>query len=146
MSISYTVISIYITYTVMWIYIVSNVNMSAGTLLVKHGSHSSHEDFFENATVLSKEEKQQTEDFYKFQDQERTYFHKFENRVLSAKAGSLFLWDSRLAHQNLLPGEVLACSTKPTARLRGFGVPTTTTYKCMHCAACHSIISCAWSS
>ena len=76
----------------------------AGTLLVKDGSHSSHEDFFQNATVLSEEQKQKTEDFYKFQDQERDYFQKFENKALSAKAGSLFLWDSRCAHQNLLPG------------------------------------------
>ena len=76
----------------------------AGTLLVKDGSHSSHEDFFRNATVLSEEQKQKTEDFYKFQDQERDYFQKFENKALSAKAGSLFLWDSRCAHQNLLPG------------------------------------------
>ena len=76
----------------------------AGTLLVKDGSHSSHEDFFQNATVLNEEQKQKTEDFYKFQDQERDYFQKFENKALSAKAGSLFLWDSRCAHQNLLPG------------------------------------------
>ena len=76
----------------------------AGTLLVKDGSHSFHEDFFQNATVLSQEQKQQTKDFYKFQDGEREYFHKFETKALSAKAGSLFLWDSRLAHQNLLPG------------------------------------------
>lgn len=76
----------------------------AGTLLVKDGSHSSHEDFFRNATVLSEEQKQKTEDFYKFQDQERDYFQKFDNKALSAKAGSLFLWDSRCAHQNLLPG------------------------------------------
>ncbi len=78
--------------------------MSVGTLLVKDGSHLSHEDFFQNATVLSEEQKKQTEDFYKFQHQERDYFQKFENRALSAKAGSLFLWDSRCAHQNLLPG------------------------------------------
>lgn len=78
--------------------------MCAGTLLVKDGSHSSHEDFFQNATVLTEEQKQKTEDFYKFQDQEREYFRKFENKALSAKAGSLFLWDSRCAHQNLLPG------------------------------------------
>ena len=71
---------------------------------MKDGSHSSHEDFFQNATVLNEEQKQNTEDFYKFQDQERDYFQKFENRALSAKAGSLFLWDSRCAHQNLLPG------------------------------------------
>ncbi|KAL3144479.1 hypothetical protein ABBQ32_004219 [Trebouxia sp. C0010 RCD-2024] len=51
------------------------------TLVVKRGSHSSHEDCFENATVLSEEEKQQTEDFYMFQDQERAYFHKFDNRA-----------------------------------------------------------------
>ena len=76
----------------------------AGTLLVKDGSHSFHEDFFQNATVLSQEQKQQTKDFYKFQDGEREYFHQFETKALSAKAGSLFLWDSRLAHQNLLPG------------------------------------------
>ncbi len=81
--------------------------MSAGTLLVKNGSHSSHEDFFQNATVLSQEQKKQTEDFYMFQHQERDYFQKFENRALSAKAGSLFLWDSRCAHQNLLPGETI---------------------------------------
>lgn len=80
-----------------------DVGPDTGTLLVKHGSHSSHQDFFENATVLSEQEKQNTEDFYMFQDQERPYFHKFDNRVLSAKAGSLFLWDSRLAHQNVLP-------------------------------------------
>lgn len=55
--------------------------------------------------MLSEQEKQNTEDFYMFQDQERPYFHKFDNRVLSAKAGSLFLWDSRLAHQNVLPGK-----------------------------------------
>ena len=75
-----------------------------GTLLVKDGSHASHEDFFQNATMLSEEQKKQTEDFYTFQHQERNYFQKFENRALSAKAGSLFLWDSRCAHQNLLPG------------------------------------------
>ena len=78
----------------------------AGTLLVKDGSHASHEDFFENATMLTKEQKQQTKDFYMFQDEERDYFHKFENKVLSAPAGSLFLWDSRCAHQNLLPGNL----------------------------------------
>ena len=55
--------------------------------------------------MLSNEQKQQTEDFYMFQDQERGYFRKFESKALSAKAGSLFLWDSRLAHQNLLPGK-----------------------------------------
>ncbi|KAL0049348.1 hypothetical protein WJX82_000098 [Trebouxia sp. C0006] len=81
-----------------------DVSPETGTLLVKDGSHSSHEDFFQNATVLSEEQKKQTEDFYKFQHQERDYFQKFENRALSAKAGSLFLWDSRCAHQNLLPG------------------------------------------
>lgn len=77
----------------------------AGTLLVKDGSHASHEDFFEKATVLTEEQKQQTKDFYMFQDEERDYFHKFENKALSAPAGSLFLWDSRCAHQNLLPGK-----------------------------------------
>lgn len=81
-----------------------DVGPETGTLLVKDGSHSFHEDFFQNATVLSQEQKQQTKDFYKFQDGEREYFHKFETKALSAKAGSLFLWDSRLAHQNLLPG------------------------------------------
>ena len=87
----------------------------SGTLLVKHRSHSSHEDFFENVTVLSDQEKQQTEDFYMFQDHERSYFQKFVNKALSAKAGSLFLWDSRLAHQNLLPGtssELYLCLSK----------------------------------
>lgn len=62
--------------------------------------------------MLSEEEKQQTEDFYMFQDQERAYFRKFDNRVLSAKAGSLFLWDSRLAHQNLLPGKGIGLHNK----------------------------------
>lgn len=81
-----------------------DVSPETGTLLVKDGSHASHEDFFENATMLTKEQKQQTKDFYMFQDEERDYFHKFENKVLSAPAGSLFLWDSRCAHQNLLPG------------------------------------------
>ena len=101
--------------------------MYAGTLLVKDGSHSSHEDFFQNATVLTEEQKQKTEDFYKFQDQEREYFRKFENKALSAKAGSLFLWDSRCAHQNLLPGKLKlqCCFMKHDASSQMWGMGCT---------------------
>ena len=63
-----------------------------------------------------------------FQDQERTYFHKFDNRVLSAKAGSLFLWDSRLAHQNLLPGKGFGLHNKTYCQVRDLGVSATVMY------------------
>ncbi len=42
-----------------------------------------------------------------FADAERPFWQRFPNRALSAPKGSLFLWDSRTAHQNLLPGEIL---------------------------------------
>jgi hypothetical protein len=76
----------------------------AGTLLVKDGSHGSHEAFFEEASVLTPEQKQQTADYYQFQKQELPFFEKFDSMPLCGKAGSLFLWESRTAHQNLLPG------------------------------------------
>lgn len=39
--------------------------------------------------------------------QERKFYQQFEALPLSAGAGSLFLWDSRTAHQNVMPGEVV---------------------------------------
>lgn len=36
--------------------------------------------------------------------QERKFYEQYKAIPLSAKAGSLFLWDSRTAHQNIMPG------------------------------------------
>lgn len=41
--------------------------------------------------------------------QERKFYEKYEAMPLSAKAGSLFLWDSRTAHQNVMPGNLVGC-------------------------------------
>ena len=38
---------------------------------------------------------------------ELPFWQQFPSQALSAPKGSLFLWESRTAHQNLLPGERL---------------------------------------
>lgn len=43
--------------------------LCAGTLLVKDGSHSGHEQFFATESVLTEEEKLTTADFYQFHPQ-----------------------------------------------------------------------------
>lgn len=80
-----------------------DVGPDTGTLLVKDGSHAAHEQFFATASVLTPEEKLRTGDFYKFHPEERKFYEQFAALPLSAKAGSLFLWDSRTAHQNVMP-------------------------------------------
>ncbi|KAL3141513.1 hypothetical protein ABBQ32_004763 [Trebouxia sp. C0010 RCD-2024] len=80
-----------------------DVGPHTGTLLVKDGSHSAHEHFFATETVLTPEQKAATPDFYQFQPEERKFYEQFEALPLSAGAGSLFLWDSRTAHQNVMP-------------------------------------------
>eukprot|EP00891_Asterochloris_glomerata_P009117 jgi/Astpho2/9117/Aster-x0373 len=80
-----------------------DVGPENGTLLLKDGSHRHHQNFFETESILSQREKEKTEDFYQFADAERPFWQRFPNRALSAPKGSLFLWDSRTAHQNLLP-------------------------------------------
>ena len=71
--------------------------------MVKHGSHAAHQPFFEGHTVLSPKQQATTPDFYIFQPPELPFWDAYESRPLSAPAGSLFLWDSRTAHQNVLP-------------------------------------------
>ncbi|KAK9828670.1 hypothetical protein WJX72_001442 [[Myrmecia] bisecta] len=76
---------------------------TTGTLVVKHDSHLAHHRFFQEATVLSEDERAATADFYQFQQAELPFWEQFKSLALSGKAGSLFLWDSRTAHQNCLP-------------------------------------------
>ena len=76
---------------------------TTGTLMVKDKSHLAHSDFFDHHTSLTQEEKAAIGDFYKFQPQELPYWDSFTSLGLSAKAGDLFLWDSRAAHQNIGP-------------------------------------------
>ncbi len=71
--------------------------------MVKDKSHLHHHEFFQNHTCLSPEQKANTEDFYIFQQQELPYWERLQSIGLKAKAGSLFLWDSRAAHQNAGP-------------------------------------------
>ncbi len=76
---------------------------ATGTLMVKDRSHLEHAAFFEHHTCLTREQQEQTADFYMFQKEELPYWEAFQSLALSGKAGSLFLWDSRTAHQNVLP-------------------------------------------
>jgi hypothetical protein len=76
---------------------------TTGTLMVKDKSHLAHSDFFDQHTVLTPAEKADIGDFYKFQPEELPYWDAFPSLGLSAKAGDLFLWDSRAAHQNIGP-------------------------------------------
>ena len=52
--------------------------------------------------------------------QERKFYEQFEALPLSAGAGSLFIWDSRTAHQNVMPGtsyaSVSQCQSDVEAR------------------------------
>lgn len=80
-----------------------DVGPDTGTLLVKDGSHVAHEPFFATASKLSPEEKSRTGDFYKLHPEERKFYEQYAALPLTAKAGSRFLWDSRTAHQNVMP-------------------------------------------
>ena len=45
-----------------------------------------------------------------FESAELPFWQQLPTLALSSPKGSLFLWDSRTAHQNLLPGESLGTS------------------------------------
>ena len=69
-----------------------------GTLLVKDGSHSAHERFFQTACALSRQEQAAVPDFYKLPPHELPFWEAFASLPLAGSAGSLFLWDSRTIH------------------------------------------------
>ncbi|KAK9837297.1 hypothetical protein WJX81_004709 [Elliptochloris bilobata] len=92
-----------------------------GTLLVKDGSHDSHERFFQTACALSPEERGRVKDWYQFPSEELPFWEAFESVALDGRAGSMFLWDSRTVHSNKLPERasawrhVVYCCMQPAA-------------------------------
>ncbi len=65
---------------------------------MKDKTHSEHAHFFETASSLTKEQQAATSDFYIFKPEEVPHWESFKTLPLAAKAGSVFLWDSRTVH------------------------------------------------
>ncbi|BDA49852.1 hypothetical protein COCOBI_14-4720 [Coccomyxa sp. Obi] len=83
---------------------------TSGTLLVKDRTHSEHAHFFDTASSLTREQQEALthspagpKDFYVFKPEEVPHWDCFETLPLAAKAGSVFLWDSRTVHANTIP-------------------------------------------
>ena len=75
----------------------------AGTLLVKDRTHSEHAHFFETSSILTREQQAAVPDFYIFKPEELAHWDSFKTLPLAAKAGSVFLWDSRTVHAVRVP-------------------------------------------
>lgn len=78
-----------------------------GTLLVKDRTHTEHAHFFETASSLSKEQQAAVPDFYIFKPEEVPHWDPFQTLPLAAKAGSVFLWDSRTVHAVRSPSQYI---------------------------------------
>lgn len=83
---------------------------TSGTLLVKDRTHSEHAHFFDTASSLTREQQETLthspagpKDFYVFKPEELPHWESFQTLPLCAKAGSVFLWDSRTVHANTIP-------------------------------------------
>lgn len=81
----------------------------AGSLKVRHQSHKGHAQYFgqgefERRTGTTAEQKAEMRDYYQFTAAERPWWEeRYEGMGLPGKAGSMFIWDSRTAHENVSP-------------------------------------------
>lgn len=82
----------------------SNSGPEDGGLTVYPGSHKAVESFFDEQTDRSKWERN---DFYKFTEDQISWFRDqgFKPHKVTAEAGDLIIWDSRLIHYGAEPTE-----------------------------------------
>jgi len=90
-----------------------DINEGDGTLTLLEGSHKLHQDFRKHFDVKD------NKDWYRLNEEELGFYidNECERANVTAPAGSLVLWDSRLVHCGMKP---LKTRTEPNFRLVGY--------------------------
>lgn len=90
-----------------------DINEGDGTLTLLEGSHKYHQEFREHFDV------EDPKDWFRLSEEELGFYHdkKCNRTNVSATAGSLVLWDSRLVHCGMQP---LKTRKEPNFRLVGY--------------------------